>query len=164
MHKMVLVIGDVPNQMDALQADGWCDSWAQGGRYTGALRLKEGAQGKMSGDAMRDVAEWMCQEVAWGVRPVDHTVYGGVNQAVVGDVDVVAATGGALVRDGKVELDYEYDLWTLPRVVMMVGSKKASEEDVASVERELFKFNALLGAGLADVPAEVTITVVDTHL
>jgi hypothetical protein len=90
-------------------------------------------------------------------------VNGGVYQAMVGDVDFVAATSGALVRDGKVELYYEYDLWTLPRVVMMVGSKKASEEDVASVERELFKFNAFLRARLADVPAKATITVVDTH-
>jgi hypothetical protein len=163
MHKMVLVIGDIAKQMAALQANGWCDGGVSGGRYSRALRLKGGAQGKVSGDAIRDVAEWMCQEMVWGVRPVDYTVYGGVDQAVVGDVDVVAATGGALMRDGKVVLDYEYDLWSLPRVIMMVGSKKATEEDVASVERELFKFNSLLRARLADVPAKATITVVDTH-
>jgi hypothetical protein len=136
---------------------------APGGRYTGALRLKDAMQGKASRDAMRDVAEWMCQQALAIPRRIDHTVNGGVYQAMVGDVDFVAATSGALVRDGKVELDYEYDLWTLPRVVMMVGSKKASEEDVASVERELFKFNAFLRARLADVPAKATITVVDTH-
>lgn len=52
----------LPKQMDALQADGWCDWWVPGGRYNMALRLKGGAQGKVSGDVMQDVAEWMCQE------------------------------------------------------------------------------------------------------
>jgi hypothetical protein len=146
MHTMVLVIGDVAKQMDALQAGGWRDGWAPGGRYTGALRLKDAMQGKASRDAMRDVAEWMCQQAVAIPRRIDHTVYGGVDQAMVGDVDFVAATGGALICDGKVEFDYEYDLWTLPRVVMMVGSKKASEEDVASVERELFKITQSSGA------------------
>jgi len=163
MHKMVLVIGDIGKQMDALQADGWCDWWAPGGRYTGALRLKNGAQVSASKDAMRQVAEWMCQQAAALLGHIDHTVYGGVDQALVGDVDFVAATSGALICDGKVAFDYEYDLWTLPRVVMMVGSKNISEEDIASVERELFKFNAALRARLADVPAEATITVVDAH-
>jgi hypothetical protein len=56
---MVLVIGDVAKQMDALQANGWCDWWAPGGRYSGAPRLKNGTQAKASKDAMREVAEWI---------------------------------------------------------------------------------------------------------
>jgi hypothetical protein len=91
MHKMVLVIGEVAKQMGALQADGWCDWWAPGGRYTGALRLKNGAQAKASKCAIREVAEWMCQQAAGLPRHIDHTVYDGVDQATVGDVDFVAA-------------------------------------------------------------------------
>jgi hypothetical protein len=35
MHKMVLVIGDVAKQMDALQANGWCDWWRRAGATLG---------------------------------------------------------------------------------------------------------------------------------
>lgn len=169
MHKMVLVIGgDVAKQMDALQAAGWCDWCAPGGRYTGALRLKNGAQGKVFGDVMPDIEEWLCQQMGADIRPIGHTVDGGVDQAVAGDVDLEVARAGALVWDGKVELDRDHDLSTEACVLMMlvamgIEPKNASEQDVACAERELFEFNETLRARLADVPAEATITVVDTH-
>jgi hypothetical protein len=154
MHKMVLVIGgDVATQMDALQADGWCDWWAAGGRYTGALRLKNSAQGKVFGRAMPDIEEWLCQQMGADTRPIGHTVDGGVDQALAGDVDLAAAMVGALVWDGKVELDRDHDL---------IEPKNALE-DVAGAERALLDFDETLRARLGDVPAKATITVVDTH-
>ena len=54
MHVMTLVIGEVEPQMEVLKAQGWCDWWAIGGRYTEALVLKPGASGKVYGDAVSE--------------------------------------------------------------------------------------------------------------
>ena len=53
MHRCALVIGDVEAQMTPHTSEwGWCDWWAIGGRYTGRLVLKPGAEGKVYGDAI----------------------------------------------------------------------------------------------------------------
>jgi hypothetical protein len=164
MHACTLVIGDVESQMAPLTAeDGWCDSWTIGGRYTGKLMLKPGAEGKVFGDAMPPAeamfAHALSEEfgsmlaIERPVRPPGD----GVDQARLCDVVGLEVPPLAVVVDSVAhEPNAEEQKAWFAECEDEVEARRTMAE---LMPRWCERLNVLLGA----VDPDALITVIDAH-
>jgi hypothetical protein len=161
MHTATLVIGpDVEAQMAPHTGeDGWCDWWGIGGRYTGRLILKPGAEGKVFGDAV-PLFEAMFSHAISEQLPTATTSRcaapgDGVDQARLRDIEKINASLGAVVVGGVLHEpdEDEFEAWWKE-----VGPD-ARRPTAEIMPRWVERMNELLA--LAD-PDDL-VTVVDVH-
>ena len=162
---LVWVVGPEPEEQvrRAIPDSGWCGI---GGRWTGHLALKPGAEGKVYGHTVSSLEAGIAT-VSPGLQLGSVEPGTGVDQARLCDIDTSTTTPpGGLVIDSVAYRAFEDDPQGLAHLIARGLGVELSEQEETPLQEGLAQWSARAAALLTeqlDKNPNAMVTVVDVH-